>query len=125
MFIKKSSEFDSNLVDSYASILKKANDEEAAAAIVGAAEVEAKEECEDGVDEYKDKETEKLQKVVTLLSDACSALEDDEKYKKVCKKIVKAIKLIDKITGSEAKEINSSEDVEKEVQEEIEEQEAE
>lgn len=113
MFIKKSSEFDANLVKDYSLILT-ANDEN-----------EAKEECEEKHEEEEKKElgdVDKLQKAVGMLNDVCAILEDDEKYEKVCKKVMKAIKLLGKVAEGEIEEINTSEDVEKEVQEEIEEQ---
>ena len=110
MFLKKSSEFDSGLVNEYAEILKKAGDEE------------KPEECAENSTAPECEEVDKLQKAVALLSDACSILEEDEKYSKACKKILKAIKIIEKVSKVEAKEITPSEDIENEVQEEIEEQ---
>ena len=117
MFIKKSSEFDADLVKDYSLILT-ANEENEA----------HEEECEEKHEEEEKKElgnVDKLQKAVGMLNDVCAMLEDDEKYKKVCKKIMKAIKLLGKVAEGEIEEVNTSEDVEKEVQEEIEEQKAE
>lgn len=112
MFIKQSSEFDQKLVDDFAEILKKADES-----------TEFKpEDCAKDASTPECDEIDKLQKAVALLSDACSILEEDEKYSKACKKILKAIKIIEKVSKVEAKEITPSDDVEKEVQEEIEEQ---
>lgn len=109
MFIKKSSDFDKELVKNYDLILT-ANLEE------------ANEEKHEELEKQELGNVDKLQKAVSMLSDVCAMLEDDDKYEKVCKKITKAIKLLGEATESEMTEIEDSEDVEKEIQEEIEEQ---
>lgn len=95
MFIKKSSEFDKELVSNFEKILDSQ---------------EQKPECD------------KVKKVVSLLSEACELLEGDDKFDKVCKKIMKAIEKLADVVNCEPEEITSSEDAEEDVQEEIEEQ---
>jgi len=105
MFLKKSSDFDQELVNSFEQNL--AANETAP-------------------------EADKVKKAVALLSETCELLEEDDRFDKVCKKVTKAIKLLGKIVDNEddtdeegdekVEEITSSEDAEKEVQEEIEEQ---
>ena len=109
MFLKKSSEFNASLVNEFAALLKKAEES-------SDAPDQTSDECKKDSSAPECKDIDKLQKVVTLLSDACAILEEDEKYKKVCKKIVKAIKILEKVSKVEAKEITPSEEVEKEVQ---------
>ena len=117
MFIKKSSDFDAELVKDYEKKLYARADLDETKLLGDDAVVETT--------AHEMSEVDKLKKVVALLSEACAMIEDNDKYEEVCAKIMKAIKKLGKITDDEVVELNPSESVEKEVQEQIEEQAAE
>jgi DNA-directed RNA polymerase subunit L len=102
--VKSMNHYDRSLVQAFHSLMKKTEIVKSAA-----------HKCDHGAC---------MLKAVQLLEQACEVLENVDGTEKACKKIEKALKALGKIADLKGyvKEINSTEEIEKEVQEEIEEQ---